>query len=143
MKHLSFRQPFDFLRFRSRQDPLTYSVPGPAFAPLPGSPARALLAEHPLVAAATYRNVRVASSVLRWPALVRNVCLAPPQTLNQYLAMPRLDYAPGGSWHYSARLALSRLDRPDLVWTPYAGVGLPLRYDTASVAFSATTSVRT
>ncbi len=133
---------FDFLRFRSRQDPLPYSVPSPEFSPPQGSPARTLLTEHPLDTGDVAGPVGVACQGSNTaPAFVSRVCLAPPDSLNRYLALPRLDYIPGGAKHYSARIAVSGLDRPDFGWTPYAGIRQPLRYDTARAGFTATTSI--
>ena len=133
---------FDFLRFRSRQDPLPYSVPSPEFSPPEGSPARKLLTEHPLDTGAVAGPVGVAcQGNTSASALVSALCLAPPDSLNRYLALPRVDYIPGGAQHYSASAAVSGLDRPDFGWTPYTGIRQPLRYDTARAGFAATTSV--
>jgi hypothetical protein len=67
-----------------------------------------------------------------------NATVTPPSSLNRYLALERFDYnAPNGRDRLMVRLAFSRLERPDFIWSPYEdfssdltqpGVNLALNY---------------
>jgi hypothetical protein len=67
-----------------------------------------------------------------------NATVTPPSSLNRFLALERFDFnAPNGRDRLMARLAFSRLERPDFIWSPYEdfssaltqpGVNLALNY---------------
>jgi hypothetical protein len=47
--------------------------------------------------------------------------LSPPLSLNQTVALLRLDYvSPGGVHHVTGRTSFENLDRPDFLWSPYS-----------------------
>jgi hypothetical protein len=45
--------------------------------------------------------------------------IAPPVSANRSLAIERMDYNPGVNDRITGSLLLSRLNRPDFIWTPY------------------------
>ena len=116
----------DYERFRSNSDPLSYSLPTPVFAQMApaGSAARQLLEMFPI------------PGLSNATAPVVNERLAPPVSIDQILAaVPRVDYLPrGGEDRLFARLALSHVDRPDFVWTPYPQFTTPLQQDDTALA---------
>jgi hypothetical protein len=65
-----------------------------------------------------------------------------PNFVNRWLGLERLDYAvPGGRHRISARLSEARLERPDFIWSPYAGFNAPLTDNTYGLAGSVTSSL--
>ena len=71
------------------------------------------------------------------------VTIAPPVSVNRYLLLPRVDYqSADGAHRLMARLALSKLDRPDFVWTPYEDFISSLNQDTVGLAFRAISTLR-
>jgi hypothetical protein len=125
----------EYLRFRTRSEPASYTVPTPAILVFtsPAGPARRLL-------------TRFAPPPVTNPtgALTADVVLAPPSSLNRYTALPRVDYVSQGGVHrLLARVAASGVDRPDFLWTPYKEFVTPLRQNTLSLALAGTSTVRT
>jgi hypothetical protein len=63
------------------------------------------------------------------------VTTAPPIELNRTTALERLDYRSGSGAHrLFARLAITRLERPDFVWSPYPEFSSTLNQDSTGVA---------
>ena len=61
--------------------------------------------------------------------------ISPPVSINRWLALERLDYKPaGGSHQIMARFSLSRLDRPDFIYSPYPDFVSGLTQNTYSLA---------
>ncbi len=124
---------FEYRRSRSRGDTLEFQLPTPAFLAFtaPNSIARQLLEQFPAPEVSD-RNLFTAKTNI-----------APPVSVNRYLALPRVDYqSVDGTHRLMARLALSKLDRPDFVWSPYEDFISPLSQNTISLAFRAISSLR-
>jgi hypothetical protein len=114
---------FEALRFRSRQEEQTFRLPNTNFVPAAGSIAEGLL--------------RGFSRVAPGPAggLITEVTLTPPSSLERYLALPRIDQVIGnGNHRLMYRVAVARMSRPDLVWTPYPEFVMPLNQNLVSPA---------
>ena len=130
---------FDYLRSRGFGDPVTVGLPTTGFiAYLDG------LENNPATAPAASSALNLLQSH-PWPApdstaLSANVTVSLPSFANQLLFLERLDYAPsGGVNHVMGRLALSRVERPQFIWSPYQGFDSPLNQNTLS-AMAALTS---
>lgn len=125
---------FEYFRFRSFEQPLTFELPTTNFITnytTPNSVARKLLAQYPAPPVSSGQNPSAA------------VTMSPTSTLNRYLASPRADYLmPGGIHRLMGRLAIARVDRPDVGWTPYKDFLSPLTQNTFGLSVAATSSVR-
>jgi len=112
----------DYERYRSNADPQGYLLPTPLFAKMaaPGTAARTLLEMYPI------------QSLANATACLVNEQISAPSSsnTNQILALPRADYLRRGrADRFFARVALSRVDRPDFMWTPYSQFTMPLYQD--------------
>ena len=124
---------FEYLRSRGRRDAFVFKLPTPAFVSFtaPNSIARQLLEQFPPPEVSD-RNLFTARTTI-----------APPVSVNRYLLLPRIDYqSADGAHRLMARLALSKLDRPDFVWTPYEDFISSLNQDTVGLALRAISSLR-
>jgi Carboxypeptidase regulatory-like domain len=124
----------DYLRFRSYDAPVNYRLPTSAIleSTTSDAPARLLL-------------TRFAHPAVTDPAggLTAMVSLAPPSSLNQFTALPRLDYVTRNGVHrFFARVAASSSNQPDFSWTPYTDFVTPLRENASAVAVGATSILR-
>jgi hypothetical protein len=118
----------DYTRFRSFNDPVIVQLPTSAFHPAPGTYASTLLQLYP-------------PPSINSSSRTADVHLAPPYSLDRYLALARADYAPGsGKNRLTARVTVDRESRPDFVWTPYPQFVMPLALDSFSAAFTWTFS---
>jgi hypothetical protein len=118
---------FDYERFRSESDPQDFVLPTPNLAQMaaPGTAARQLLSVFPAAVPANATGPVV------------DLSIAPPVSINQLLALPRVDYLPrGGRDRLLARLALSRVDEPDFEWTPYPEFTTPLCQNSTGFALA-------
>lgn len=101
---------FEYLRFRSRNEPTAYLLPTADFiaAADPATNAGRLLREFPAVVTPA------------GPGDFDNVQVSSPVSINRFFALPRLDYvSANGAHRLMARAALSALRQPDLLFTPY------------------------
>jgi len=110
---------FEQFAGRQRDDPQTLWLPTPALvAALPSdSIAAKLLTQYPT-------PLKTASSttcsLTAQTGCFASATLEPPISLNQAVGLLRLDYiSPGGSHHVTGRVAVTRLGRPDFLWSPY------------------------
>ena len=111
---------FEHFEGRQRQAPQTFWLPTPAFtAALPsGSPAANLLAQFPSPLGAI-QNAQPCTLTSQ-AGCYASAVLSPPITLDQSVGLLRLDYfSPGGAHHVTGRSAVTRLDRPNFLWSPY------------------------
>ncbi|MBK9169046.1 MAG: TonB-dependent receptor [Bryobacterales bacterium] len=121
---------FEAFRFRSRFDPERYRLPSPSFQPPEGTPARRLLD-------------RFRPLAFPGDGGIATVDLAPPSSLNRFLAVPRFDWVGAGGKHRAfGRLAWSRVDRPDFLWSPYPDFIVPLGQSASSLALGAVSTLR-
>ncbi|MBK5290274.1 MAG: TonB-dependent receptor, partial [Acidobacteriia bacterium] len=122
------------LRTRSQTAPVDFRLPTSRFTSdftAPGSTARKILTQYapPPV---TDRNLPTAI-----------LTIAPPVSINRWLALERLDYKPAASRHQvMGRFSLSRLDRPDFIYSPYPDFVSGLTQNTYSVAVQWQTSIK-
>jgi hypothetical protein len=114
---------FDALRYRSESGVQPFTIPTSLFRAEANTSAAFLLEHFP-------------------PPMVANpsgptatLMLSPRISLNRYLAISRVDEVLGTKHRLFARLAVNRLNRPDLVWSPYTEFNVPLVQNT--VAFGA------
>jgi len=122
----------EYLRNDGRQDPVRLLLPTTRFVDFtaPGSVARGLLKQYP-APPVTMRNLPVAE-----------VEFAAPVTLDRSLATLRTDAPLAGRRHrLLARLSITRLGRPDFIWTPYQGFNTPLRQNSTGTMVSVLSSL--
>jgi hypothetical protein len=129
---------FEYLRTRGYGDPVTVELPTTGFLAYlssvtpynPGSAyAQQLLQQHPFPIPT--------NSALSAPAVV-----SLPNFADRWLVLERLDYAfPGGKHKLMGRVAESRLDRPDFIWSPYQGFDAPLDQNTCGVMAALTSAL--
>lgn len=111
--HLFTGTSLEYFRSRSQQAPSSYNLPNSEFLSFLGCPSTAsyacqLLRDYPI------------SNSTKLDPFVAAVTLSQPVSVDQWLALQRLDYsAPAGGQHVSVRLASSNLSRPDFIWSPY------------------------
>lgn len=109
---------FEYSRFRSVGDPLQYKVPSAIFQPSAGTVASQLMQGYQGPAAN-----RLAVQTL----------ISQPAYFSRYLGLPRLDYVfANGTQRIFARAAISNLERPDFIWSPYAQFSSPLTQGSVS-----------
>ncbi len=122
------------LRTRSQTAPVDFRLPSTRFVndfTAPNSTARRILTQYapPQV---TDRNLPTAI-----------LTLAPPVSINRWLALERLDYKPASSRHQvMGRFSLSRLDRPDFIYSPYPDFVSGLTQNTYSAALQWQTFIK-
>lgn len=120
----------DFLRSRGRDTPVTFDLPSPEFlAQLntyqPTNQARQLLTEFapPSIASSPTTDINLVTATV-----------APPIELDRVVALERLDYlSRSGAHHLMGRLAISRISRPDFIWSPYPQFSSPLDLNTTAL----------
>jgi len=125
---------FEYLRFRGREAPSAFLLPTTRFSDYttPTSLATRLLNAYP------------APRVTLDDLPVADLTLSPPSRLdlNRFLALPRVDYiSPSGRHRVASRVALSRLTRPNFIWTPYPDFIAPLRQTALSAAATLTSAI--
>jgi hypothetical protein len=127
--------PFDWLRYRSRADPVEWLVPTREFIDaIPANTDAGKLLRQ-------YAGTVVPSAPGQQAAKIR---IAPSVTIDRYSGVPRLDYARGaeGRYRFTGRLALSQLRQPDLFFSPYPGFSAPFRQGAMSLSFGLTAVLR-
>jgi hypothetical protein len=111
---------FDALRFRSESDAQSFTIPTSLFQPVPNTTAAYLLQHFPPPAVADPTGATA------------TLMLSPRISLNRYVAIPRVDDVLRTKHRLFARVAVNRLSRPDLVWSPYTQFNVPLAQNTAT-----------
>jgi hypothetical protein len=132
---------FEYFRSRGYGDPVTVGLPTTGFVnylesltnnAVTGPPAAAalsLLQSHPWAAP----NATVYSAL---------VSVSLPSFVNRSLFLERLDYTPaGGVHHLMGRVASSRVERPQFIWSPYQGFDSPLLQNTLSLMAALTSNL--
>lgn len=113
----------DYLQFLSEGDAVKWTLPSTSFTPAPGTFAASLWEKY------TDRP-RFES-----PQPTVSVNYAPPAALRRWLLTPRLDWAPAQApWRGFFRAAVSRLERPAFIWTPYRDFWSPLFQNSSNLA---------
>ncbi len=118
---------FEWYGFGSRSDPQIFNLPTAQFIAMltPGSAAKRLFDQFP--------------TPLSGPANspVASVSIAPPSSLQRLLALPRADYVTGsGKNRFMSRVAISRMEEPDFVWSPYPDFIAPLHQNASNAGGS-------
>ncbi len=123
---LFFSSAYEHFRSRGQQAPQTFTLPNlpvfQQFAPV-GRQSRTLLV--------TYAAPSVGGT-----GVVGTVGIAPPVSVNRSLAIERVDFNPGSRDRVTGTLLLSRLGRPDFIWTPYKDFVSPLQQNTWRISGS-------
>ena len=132
---------FEYLRSRGYGDPATVTLPTTGFVNsllgLESNPSRS-------AAAATALNLLQSHP---WPAPnstapYASMPVSLPSFVNRTLFLERLDYTPSGGIHrLMGRVAASRVERPQFIWSPYQGFDSPLLQNTLSVMGALTSSL--
>jgi hypothetical protein len=133
VKLLFLSSALDHTRTRSYRTSEQIQLPSTTFLEYsaPNSLARKLIQRFPPPA--------VTSGVLP----VANWRGAPPDAVDRSLLLERLDFvSPGGGQHVMGRVAVTRLSRPDFIWTPYKDFVSGLEQNASSIALGHTASVR-
>jgi hypothetical protein len=120
---------FDLLRYRGEDDPQRFTVPTSLFHPAENSTAAYLLRLYP------------APPVPNPVDQTATLMLGPRISLDQYLAVPRIDAVIGPKHRFFARLVVNHLDRPDLIWSPYTKFNVPLIQSTRALGGGWTESI--
>ncbi len=116
----------DYFHFGSQQETQRYILPSSASLPPANSLAGQLLRMYP----APFEPAGTSC-----PNNECTLLLSPPSTLNRLLVQPRADYLlHGGPQRFMARLTLSRMSRPDFLWTPYQGFSTALTENVSGFA---------
>jgi len=129
----------DFLRSRGRDSPVTFDLPSQEFlAQLntyqQNSQARQLLTEFPPPSTASSPSPKDVNLVI--------ATMAPPIELNRVVALERVDYlSRNGAHHLMGRLAISRLSRPDFIWSPYPQFSSGLDENTTALGLAAVSNL--
>src|SRR5690606_22228457 len=100
---------FEYFRSRGKSTPQEFVLPNvPVFNQFTAanSLARSLLEQY-------------APPEVSGPGLTGAVTLTPPVSVNRILAIERLDFSPSSNDRIMGSLLLSRVERPDFIWTPY------------------------
>jgi hypothetical protein len=123
---LFFSSAYEHFRSRGEQAPQTFFLPNvpvfQQFAPV-GRQSRTLLE--------TYAAPAVGGT-----GVVGSVSIAPPVSVNRSLAIERMDFNPGTKDRVTGTFLLSRLGRPDFIWTPYKDFVSPLQQNTWRISGS-------
>jgi hypothetical protein len=120
-------------RSRGRGEPVTFQMPTTTLRDFtaPNSAARRLLDQY---ASALPVNARRLSVPVEFE---------PPTSIDRLLALERADaLLKGGAHRIFGRLAISRLERPDFVWYPYADFTSPLTDNGWNLALSLQSTLR-
>jgi hypothetical protein len=124
----------EFLRSRSQSEPQTFQLPTPAFFafidPSAGSIAKRLLRDFPPPPVADGNLFTAAAT------------MAPPVSVDRYLALPRIDYLVSENHRIMGRATVARLERPDFIWTPYQDFVSPLNQNSFGLALSPISNLR-
>jgi hypothetical protein len=123
---LFFSSALEKLMSHSKQDATTFLLPSTNFIAAlnlpPARIARQLLTQYP-------------GPVVESRNLFAPYTAAPPVDVNRLTALERGDYATkSGRDHFIARLAFSRLNQPDFIWTPYPDFVSGLYDNTTGIA---------
>ena len=125
-----------YFRGRSQQQPSSYNLPNSAFLSFLGCPNPAFYACQLL------RGYPISSSTKLDP-FVAAVTFSRPVSVNQWLALQRLDYsAPARGQHIGIRMASSNLSRPDFIWSPYKDYVSGMRQPVYNAAANWTSAIR-
>lgn len=130
---------FDFLRSRGLDTPVTFDLPSQEFlaqiASYPQtSQARQVLTEFPPPA--------VASGPSPTDINLVTATMSPPIELNRAVALERIDYLThSGAHRLMGRLAISRLSRPDFIWSPYPQFSSALYESTSALGLALVSSL--
>src|SRR5262249_12466057 len=62
--------------------------------------------------------------------------LSTPSSLLHFLSLQRLDYAPRNGQRVMGRIAISRVERPDFIWSPYKDFISPLTDNALGLAIA-------
>jgi hypothetical protein len=122
---------FDRLRTRDRSDPQDYLLPSALvleLAPATGA-AHKLLTTYP-------------SPIKTDQDYAGKVTMAQPVSIDRSLALERVDYSPAASYRLLGRVALTRVGRPDFIWSPYPDFISPLADNAASVMAGVVAALR-
>ncbi len=117
---LFFSSAYEHLRSRGQQPEQTFVFPNlPVFQQFSaaGAQSRKLLE--------TYNPPAVTGN-----GVTGTLSMAPPVSVNRPVLIERLDYNPGVRDRVTGTLLLSRLGRPDFIWSPYKDFVSPLRQNT-------------
>jgi hypothetical protein len=124
---LFFSSAYEHFRSRGEQAAQTFVLPNlpvfQQFAP-PGRQSRTLLE--------TYAP----PPGIGGSGVTGTLSIAPPVSVNRSLAIERIDYNPGTRDRVTGSLLLSRLGRPDFIWTPYKDFISPLQQNTWRISGS-------
>ena len=123
---LFFSSAFEYLRSRSVQQEQKVKFPTPAlFSIFEQGISADLLERFPAPVSGDARGFTV------------NATVTPPSSLNRFLALERFDFnAPNGRDRLMVRLAVSRLERPDFIWSPYEDFSSPLTQPGVNLALN-------
>ena len=117
---LFFSSAYEHFRSRGQQAPQSFTLPNlpvfQQFAPV-GRQSRTLLE--------TYAAPAVSGT-----GVVGSLTIAPPVSVNRSLAIERVNFNPSSRDRITGTLLLSRLGRPDFIWTPYKDFISPLQQNT-------------
>lgn len=126
----------EYFRSRSQEEPLSYNLPNSEFLTSSGCPAS------PSLACQVLRDYPISNST-KLDGLVAAVTLSQPVSVDQWLALERLDYsAPERGQHASIRVATSNLSRPDFIWSPYSDYVSGMQQPVYNAAASWTWTIR-
>lgn len=120
-----FSSSFDFASTRAQRVATPYRLATASLLEMApaGSIARTLLTGHPSPA------LGISGDPTAW------LTLAAPVTSDRYTTLHRLDWTPRDSRHrISGRAIVLRFDRPDFVWSPYAGLNTALENSVSNAA---------
>ncbi len=125
-RRLFFSSALDELISHSNQAPTTYLLPTTNFLTAFNVPASRL---------ASQLLTEFPGPVIKSNAIDALYSVAQPVFVNRLTALERGDYSTkGGRDHFMARLAISRTDEPDFIWSPYPQFISPLHEDTTGIA---------
>jgi hypothetical protein len=122
----------DYSRSRGQNLPLSFDLPSVQFVAglksLPNSQAGQLLTQYAPPPVISPNPVT---------ELVVPVTMTPPIAVDQVVGLERIDYLMrGGADRLMGRVAISRVSRPDFVWSPYPGFSSTFLQNADSVALS-------
>jgi hypothetical protein len=123
---LFFSSALDELISHSNQAPTTYLLPTTSF--LTGFTV-------PTTRLASQLLTQYPGPVIKSAALEAKYSIAQPVVVDRLVALERGDYTTkSGRDHFVARLAISRTNEPDFIWTPYTEFNSALHENTTGIA---------
>jgi len=118
----------EYFGTRDQMNPVDINLPNQSLLDLAGCPAAKSIACRLL------RDYAVPASTAQDP-YVAPVTFEPPEALDRWLALARIDYNSGGERaHGMARAALAHVSQPDFIWSPYPDYLSALRQPVLSMA---------